>query len=208
MFEAIAEHFNRLAPTYDANPLYQLVGRAEMAAIGRLLPQERGAVLDYGCGTGRFSLPLAAHGYDVTGYDIAGNMVAQARIKAKRLGINAEFTDDAAAIADRQWPLVLCMGVLDYYRDPTTLLRLVVPHVAPGGTLIVGAPNLYGPFSWGHTLICLFRLRMYMHTAASLIKAAERLGMRSTGITYAFPAIAPIGMTVLIAFQRTQGGSL
>mgnify|MGYP005845564473 CR=1 FL=1 len=173
MFEAIAEHFNRLAPTYDANPLYQLVGRAEM-------------------------------GYDVTGYDIASNMVAQARSKVKQLGVHAEFTDDAAAIAGRQWPLVLCMGVLDYYRDPATLLRLVVPHLAPGGTLIVGAPNLYGPFSWGHSLICLFRLRMYMHTAAGLIKAAERLGMRAAGVTYAFPAIAPVGMTVLIAFRWAQ----
>ncbi|MCC7352659.1 MAG: methyltransferase domain-containing protein [Anaerolineae bacterium] len=204
MFETIAEHFNRLAPTYDANLLYQWVGRAETAAIGRLLPLERGAALDYGCGTGRFSLPLAAQGYQVTGFDIASNMVAQAQNKAKQSGIAAEFTDDAAAIADRRWPLVLCMGVLDYYREPVTLLRLVVPRVAPGGTLIVGAPNLYGPFSWGHALICLFRLRMYLHTAAGLIAAAERLGMRSASVTYAFPAIAPVGMTVLIALKWRQ----
>jgi 2-polyprenyl-3-methyl-5-hydroxy-6-metoxy-1,4-benzoquinol methylase len=202
MFETIAEHFNRLAPTYDANALYQLVGRAEIAAIDRLLPPDRGAVLDFGCGTGRFSLPLALRHYDVTGYDIAGSMVAQARVKAQQLGVSATFTDDAAAIANRQWPLVLSIGVLDYYRDPLILLRQIVPYITPGGMLIVGAPNLYGPFSWGHALICLFRLRMYLHTAASLQAAGENLGLRTSGVTYAFPAIAPVGMSVLLSYRR------
>lgn len=199
----IAGHFDRLAPFYDANPLYQLAGRAEMAAVCKLLPPEPCRVLDYGCGTGRFSLPLAQRGYEVTGFDIASRMVAQAQIKAAQWGIQALFTDDASAIAGRGWPLVLCMGVLDYYRDPAVLLRQVAPCVAPGGRLIVGAPNLYSPLSWGHALIRLFSLRMHLFRAAQIIAAARKFGLRPLRTLYAFPAVFPLGMTVVIAFERT-----
>jgi 2-polyprenyl-3-methyl-5-hydroxy-6-metoxy-1,4-benzoquinol methylase len=200
--QRIAGHFDRLAPFYDANPLYQIAGRAEMAAVRQLLPPEPCQVLDYGCGTGRFSLPLARQGYEVTGFDIAGRMVAQARAKATQWGVQAFFTDDANAIAGRRWPLVLCLGVLDYYREPAALLHQVAPRVAPGGRLIIGAPNLYSPLSWGHALIRLFSLRMHLFRAAQIIAAARGFGLQSLRTLYAFPAVPLLGMTVVIAFEQ------
>lgn len=192
-----------MASRYDANPLYQWVGRAEVAAVHKLLPPEPCPALDYGCGTGRFSLPLAQWGFAVTGFDIASQMITQARLNAVKMGLQADFTDDAAWVAARRWPLVVCMGVVDYYRDPADLLRMVAPVVTPGGTLIVGAPNLYGPLSWGHAFLRLFTLHMYLHRAERIIAAAERLDLRALRTLYVFPALRPVGMTVLIAFQRS-----
>jgi 2-polyprenyl-3-methyl-5-hydroxy-6-metoxy-1,4-benzoquinol methylase len=38
-----------------------------------------GPVLDLGCGTGRFTIPLAQHGFETCGLDVAPAMLARAR---------------------------------------------------------------------------------------------------------------------------------
>lgn len=44
-----------------------------------------GPVLEIGCGTGRITIPLAEHGLDVTGLDIAPQMLERAKHKAQNL---------------------------------------------------------------------------------------------------------------------------
>lgn len=48
-------------------------------------------ILDAGCGTGFFSLMLADRGHDLTGIDLTGEMVAEARAASGRLGVPAAF---------------------------------------------------------------------------------------------------------------------
>src|SRR6185312_5321640 len=48
-------------------------------------------VLDVACGTGNLAIPAARTGADVTGVDIAPNLVEQAREIAKSEGLNAKF---------------------------------------------------------------------------------------------------------------------
>jgi ubiquinone/menaquinone biosynthesis C-methylase UbiE len=51
------------------------------------------------CGTGNLALPAARAGADVTGVDIAPNLVEQARENARREGLNAKFDEgDAEAL--------------------------------------------------------------------------------------------------------------
>src|ERR1041384_1387377 len=57
-------------------------------------------VLDVACGTGNLAIPAARTGADVTGVDIAPNLVEQARENAKREGLNAQFDEgDAEALS-------------------------------------------------------------------------------------------------------------
>ncbi|MDO8803072.1 MAG: methyltransferase domain-containing protein [Elusimicrobiota bacterium] len=48
-------------------------------------------ILDLGCGTGNHALILAKRGYQVTGVDISGNMLALARRKAAKAGLPLEL---------------------------------------------------------------------------------------------------------------------
>jgi SAM-dependent methyltransferase len=50
-----------------------------------------GKALDLGCGTGTNVLYLAAHGWDGTGVDYVAHAIEQAREKAARAGLAAEF---------------------------------------------------------------------------------------------------------------------
>lgn len=51
----------------------------------------RDPVLDVGCGTGELSLFLARRGHDVLGIDLSARAIEQARRKARRRRIDAEF---------------------------------------------------------------------------------------------------------------------
>ncbi len=50
-----------------------------------------GEVLDIGCGAGRTSIPLAKHGYIVTGLDIVPKMIERARVNADRENVSINF---------------------------------------------------------------------------------------------------------------------
>ena len=69
------------------------------AFINRLNLRPGTKVLDVACGTGNLALPAARAGADVTGVDIAPNLVEQARENAKREGLKAQFDEgDAEAL--------------------------------------------------------------------------------------------------------------
>jgi SAM-dependent methyltransferase len=94
-----------------------------------------GKALDVGIGSGRNALYLAAHGWDVTGFDIAEVGVAQARSRAKELGlkINAIVQSDSDfPYGIGQWDLV----VLTYqpFRD---LLAKIKPSLKIGGIVVI-----------------------------------------------------------------------
>ena len=196
----LARFFDGQAVGYDG-PLLRFLGNREFAALMRLLPGPCEA-LDYGCGAGRFSFALASLGYRITGYDLSPNMAARAAERAARMGIDATFTADPGAVQGTTWPLVVCMGVMDYYRDPEMLIEQVAPCVAPGGRLIVGAPNVFGPLSWAHTLLFLFSVRMYMFRASTLAKAGLPYGLTATRTLYALPAVPLLGMSVLVEYEK------
>ena len=71
--------------------------RQTIADLRKLLPPA-GRLLDVGCGYGRVALPLAQLGYDVTGVDIAPNLLREARRDAVRLGLQLRF-DEASMTA-------------------------------------------------------------------------------------------------------------
>jgi 2-polyprenyl-3-methyl-5-hydroxy-6-metoxy-1,4-benzoquinol methylase len=71
-------------------------------------------ILDIGCGTGRHAIELAKRGYNVTGVDLSGNMLAKAKKKAAAAGIKIRFIKkDARKLGfKRSFDLVimLCEG--------------------------------------------------------------------------------------------------
>ncbi len=109
------------------------------------------SVLDYGCGSGVMLHALLSLGKtdDLTGVDAAPGMIEAARETLRPLGSLAQAVIDrlealdgeAARYADRQYDLVLCLGVLEYVADPWERLSHLVALLKPGGRLIVSVPN-------------------------------------------------------------------
>lgn len=196
----IRSHFDRHAPHYD-NPVTAFIGERELRIIRKLVPPGS-TVLDYGCGTGRTTLDLLRRGCQVTAYDLSGEMQALAKARAQSEGFSAEFTTDLALLADRQWPLVTCIGVLDYYADPLPLLRLLACHLAPEGRLVVTYPNALSPLGWLYTLGSRLRFPIQPHTARFARQMADQAGLQTSFIGYAFPAVPVLGHTLVVGMEK------
>lgn len=95
------------------------------------------AILDFGCGIGRLTLPLAWRARSVTAVDRSPAMLAYAREEAARRGVtNTTFlTTDEFAASERRFDLVVCHGVLQRMRpaDGLALVRRLIARVSPGG---------------------------------------------------------------------------
>ncbi len=73
--------------------------REKRAVLDAVAPFNDERVLEVACGTGRFSVMLAERGANVTGIDISGAMLGQARQKARAAGVadTVEFMRGDAA---------------------------------------------------------------------------------------------------------------
>jgi SAM-dependent methyltransferase len=128
------------AATYDASPGHAMSDPVEAAAwaaaLAALLGPDPVRVLDAGAGTGSLSLVAAGLGHEVTSLDLSEGMLAQARRKAERTGLQLTLVQGPAeeppagpfdAVIERHvvWTLPDPVGALAAWREVTR----------PGGTL-------------------------------------------------------------------------
>jgi SAM-dependent methyltransferase len=198
--EQARRHFDRRAPRYE-NPLTSFIGERELRALRPFIPAGR-SLLDYGCGTGRVALDCLRRGCQVTAFDLSPAMLERAVRAAQHDGLGGEFVAGEAALAGRTWPLVTCVGVLDYYPDPQPLLARLAAYLAPGGTLLVTFPNALSPFGWLYALGSRFTFPARPRSPGFVRAQVARAGYRVEALRYAFPALAPVGHTLIAVLRR------
>jgi len=100
-------------------------------------------VLDLGCGDGTTALPLARLGAEVTGIDIARNLVAAGKQRAadqglKRLTFQEGDACDLQGIEDQTFDLTVSFFGAMFAPKPFDVAREVVRVTRPGGTIVMG----------------------------------------------------------------------
>ena len=140
----------------------RLLGRLVQVthAVGQLT--DAGApVLDLGCGSGELTRRLARSGFRLTGCDVSGNMLAQAR-RADEDGAGQGGAAPNRAVSwvqidpawrrlpfgDDRFAAVVAASVLEYLESPAAVFAECARILRPGGTLIVTVPNLAHPVRW------------------------------------------------------------
>jgi ubiquinone/menaquinone biosynthesis C-methylase UbiE len=103
-------------------------------------------VLDMGCGTGRFTIPLAERVKAVSGLDLSPMMLATARKKLADRGLAADLREgDMAALpfADGSFDVVVSMLAMMHIprEDRQQVFREVARVLRPGGRFLVGVKN-------------------------------------------------------------------
>lgn len=101
------------------------------------------AVLDLGCGDGTTALPAAQRGADVLGVDIAENLVAAGKDRARAAGLdNLRFeqgdASNLAGIADNRFDLVVTVFGAMFAPRPDDVAREMVRVTKPGGRIVMG----------------------------------------------------------------------
>jgi SAM-dependent methyltransferase len=126
--------FTRIAETMRGS------GAALIASLG---PIEGLKVLDLGCGDGTTAIPEAQRGADVTGIDIARNLVAAGNARAKALGLaNVTFQEgdasDLRGVADASFDLVVSIFGAMFAPRPHDVAREMVRVTKRGGRIVMG----------------------------------------------------------------------
>lgn len=111
-------------------------GAAEFIARLYLRPGE--SVLDVACGTGNLAIPAARAGARVTGLDIAPNLIAQARLDARSMGlaINFEVGDaEAMPYGEGQFDTTVTMFGAMFAPRPARAAAELLRVTRPGGRI-------------------------------------------------------------------------
>jgi 2-polyprenyl-3-methyl-5-hydroxy-6-metoxy-1,4-benzoquinol methylase len=142
-------------------------------------------VLDIGCGAGRFTIPLAERGMNVTGIDYSPEMIRMAKQY-----VNARKTKDGKSLKvthvcgdfmtgfnkKEKFDVTLAMGVVDYIKDPVPFLKKMKNITS--GRMIISFPSKYTPQMpirkmWLVTKDC----PVYFYTRSQIVKLCAAAGI-------------------------------
>jgi ubiquinone/menaquinone biosynthesis C-methylase UbiE len=115
-------------------------GEALVRSIGVQPPLH---VLDLGCGDGTTALPMAQLGADVTGIDIASNLVAAGNQRAAKAGLkNIRFQEgdacDLTGMADGAFDLSITIFGAMFAPRPFDVAKELVRVTKKGGRIVMG----------------------------------------------------------------------
>ena len=133
----------RLKATWMAGDFGQIAKASEIAAeqfIARCAIKPGMRVLDVACGTGNLAIPAAKAGALVTGADIATNLLEEARARAEREGVTAQFDEgdaDQLAYPDVSFDLVVSMFGAMFAPRPERVSAELVRVCRQGGRIVM-----------------------------------------------------------------------
>jgi SAM-dependent methyltransferase len=139
-FEALKA---RMRTTWMAGDFGQIAKHAETVAekfIARQNIKPGMRILDVACGTGNLAIPAAKAGAIVIGIDIAGNLLEQARDRARREGVNAQFEEGDAeqlAYSDASFDIVVSMFGAMFAPRPERVAAELARVCRPGGQIVM-----------------------------------------------------------------------
>ena len=146
-FDAIAARWwdpsGEMAPLHVINPVRtRYIERAVEQATGTLAGK---AAVDIGCGGGLLSEALAARGANVTGVDLAEDLLAAARahLKVSKLPVDyrAMPAEQLAAEKPGAFDLVTCLEMLEHVPDPAAVVAACAKLAKPGATVVFSTIN-------------------------------------------------------------------
>jgi SAM-dependent methyltransferase len=134
----------RLKATWSAGDYGRVARNLEQGAEEFLsrIPVEPGTqVLDVACGAGQVSFPIASAGAEVTGLDIAPNLITQARSRAREEGIDIRFDEgDAEQLPydDASFDLVISLIGAMFAPRAERVAAELIRVCRPGGRIVMG----------------------------------------------------------------------
>lgn len=128
----------------DFGQVAKTISGGAQAFVDRLSLPPGSRVLDVACGTGNLAVPLARAGHQVTGVDIATNLLQQARERAAAEHLTATFDEGDAEdlpYPDASFDAVVTMFGAMFAPRPELVAKELARVLRPGGLLAMANWN-------------------------------------------------------------------
>lgn len=198
--EPLAEPHDSGAYRAGVPRLYRLVrpllggfDRQRLALLRELAPPPA-RLIDAGSGRGRFVLAAGRAGYDALGVEPSSRGATAAAASGSPV---RHATIGAAAITPGSADAVTVWHVLEHLEDPGAAVSEVATWLRPGGTVLVGVPNLaslqarIGGERWYHLDVPRHRVHF---TLAGVRALLERHGFAVVRVDHLLAEQNPYGM--------------
>ena len=144
--EEVARHPERLAARYYE---WGLEEEAEEFAAGLLGPLAGRTVVDFGCGSGRFSLRFARERARVLAFDLSPAQLTELAAEARAAGLAdrihcLQMSGEQLALAEGSVELMYGQSVL-HHLDLEAARREILRVLAPGGRAVFLEPLIHNP---------------------------------------------------------------
>lgn len=147
-FAALADRWwepsGEMRPLHDINPV-------RLAYIDERAPLAGKKVLDVGCGAGILAEAMALAGAQVTGIDLAPELLQAGRHHAKQSGASLDYecisTRDFANTHAGSFDIVTCMEMLEHVPEPGPIIDDCARLAKAGGALFFSTINR-SPKAW------------------------------------------------------------
>lgn len=149
----IQAFFDEIAAKYrEAHGHSEQLLLYRMSLIERLVGQQRGTILEIGCGTGSHLLHFACEFVQAIGTDLAPKMIEVAKLNRDRHPCKKKislFTDPAEQLGhidNEQIDIVFCVGALEHMPEKQAVFAQIKRVLKPAGEFICLTPN--GGYCW------------------------------------------------------------
>ncbi len=126
------------APLHQLNPVRLQYVKACAPLAGR-------QVVDVGCAGGLLTEAMAREGAQVTGIDLAPELLATAELHALDSGLRIHYravsAEQLACERAGQFDVVTCMEMLEHVPDPASVIAALATLVKPGGSIVLSTLN-------------------------------------------------------------------
>ena len=208
----LIEGYARWAETYDMelNPLIAVEGPRVQAILSEI---EMRTALDAGTGTGRHAMFLARLGVAVTAVDQSTDMLAVAREKSARAGLEIDFRlgslEDRLPAEDEQFDLLVCALTLCHIPDIEHAVGECVRVVRPGGSILISDihPDVADGLGWTARLQrpgATYMLPFAGHTLSDYLDSVEAAGCSITSLVEVPVGDAATGTMIESSRQEFQ----
>ncbi len=102
-----------------------------------LNPQKDEKILDLACGQGFFSGKISALGAEVTGVDIAKELIDKAREHAPKAKFHVSSATDLSFLSDGYFDSAICVLAIQNIDDITTVFMEIKRVLKPGGRFLI-----------------------------------------------------------------------
>ena len=168
--------------------------------IQQFIQKDNSLILDYGCGTGKFTEFLLNLGYRVESADMSKKAIEFCRKRGLQNVINLNESE----LQSDRYDLIVMGDVLEHIEDDIGILKSLKYKLKPNGQILITVPA-YNWFWSGEDHIS-HHVRRYTLSIVKriVLTAGMRVKKASYFNTFLFPIIALIILTKKILFPKTQ----